>query len=148
MFNHIKILLVIAAGFVLLACGQQEPDAFNLQLAKQKWNRTGATWAESELQLLEKGEKLYRTNCSVCHARDGKGDLQLGAPALYKSPLANGPNPAFIKRILQGKKGTAMPAFANALTDQQVAAIASYIQNAWGNHTPGIVTAVEVKRLR
>ena len=148
MLNRIKIMLVIAAGLVLLACGQQESDTFNLELSKQKWNRPGVTWTEAELQLLEKGEKLYRTNCSVCHARDGTGDLQLGAPSLYKSPTVNGPKSDLIMRILQGKRGTAMPAFAAALSDQQVAAIATYIQNAWGIYTPDIVTAAEVERLR
>jgi mono/diheme cytochrome c family protein len=34
-----------------------------------------------------------------------------------------------------------MPSFAWTLTDDQVAAVATYIRNAWGNHAPPVETA-------
>ena len=66
-------------------------------------------------------------------ALDGEGDIQMGAPVLHGSPIATGSKPDFIQRILQGKKGTAMPAFETALSDEQIAAIATCARNAWGN---------------
>ena len=41
-----------------------------------------------------------------------------------------------------------MPAFADWLDDEQVAAIVSYIQTNLGNDYEGDVTAEEVKRMR
>ena len=106
------------------------------------------TWTEADLRLLESGEALYRSNCSVCHASDGKGDMQLGGTALDGSPFAYGQKSQLILRILQGKKGSAMPAFADALSDKQIAAIASYLRNAWKNQAADTVSAEEVKQLR
>jgi len=91
---------------------------------------------------------LYRVNCSACHARDGDGDIQMGAPALHGSPLAVGPKSDLLVRILQGKKGSSMPAFAASLSDGELADIASYVRNAWGNRAGDIVLEVGVARLR
>ena len=40
-----------------------------------------------------------------------------------------------------------MPAYAAKLSDQQIADVATYIRNAWGNAAPA-VTAAEVKKAR
>jgi mono/diheme cytochrome c family protein len=40
-----------------------------------------------------------------------------------------------------------MPAFGRFLTDDQIAAVATYIRNAWGNAAPA-VTAEQVKHMR
>jgi hypothetical protein len=43
--------------------------------------------------------------------------------------------------------GVAMPTFAWKLTDDQIAAVATYARNAWGNKAP-VVTAVQVAKAR
>ena len=151
MINKMKIThlaVLLASVYLLVGCGQQEVEKFDLELSKQQWNRAGKQWTETELRLLATGKTLYRRNCSVCHGRDGQGDIQLGARALYNSATVTGPGSALIQRILKGKKGTAMPAFADALSDQQVAEIATYVRNAWGNDVLDIVVREEVKQLR
>jgi mono/diheme cytochrome c family protein len=40
-----------------------------------------------------------------------------------------------------------MPAYAEQLSDQQIADVANYIRNAWGNAAP-LVTPAQVKRKR
>jgi mono/diheme cytochrome c family protein len=40
-----------------------------------------------------------------------------------------------------------MPAYGWKLSDQEVAAVASFVRNAWGNSAPA-VTADDVKKLR
>ena len=148
MVKNMMLILVIASGYFLVGCGQQESEEFDLELSKQNWNSAFLTWSDADLRHLDKGEKLFRKNCSVCHKRDGRGDIQLGAPALYNSPTVNDQKPVLIQRILQGKKGTSMPAFAVSLSDEEVAAIATYVRNAWGNSASDSVTADEVKHLR
>jgi len=49
--------------------------------------------------------------------------------------------------ILNGKPGTSMPAFGSRLSDDQIAALASYIRNSWGNDF-GRVEAGDVAALR
>lgn len=142
------IARVLASAYLLVSCSQQEAEKFDLELSKQQWNRPGKQWTEAELRLLATGETLYRRNCSVCHARDGQGDIQLGAPALYNSPAVTGSVSSLIQLILEGKKGTVMPAFADALSDQQVAEIATYVRNAWGNDVLDSVMRKEAKQLR
>ncbi len=85
--------------------------------------------------LLEKGRQLYGTNCSACHQSGG-----IGVPPLF---------PAFVKNeklrklelivsnIRQGEKN--MPAFPD-LTAQEIAALATYIRNTWGNAFGGAST--------
>jgi mono/diheme cytochrome c family protein len=40
-----------------------------------------------------------------------------------------------------------MPPFANVMTDEEVAAVVSYVRNAWGNQG-SMVTAAQVSRYR
>jgi len=148
MVKNMMLALAIASGYLLVSCGQQEADKFDLELSKQKWNSSGSTWSEVDLRRLHNGEKLFRKKCSVCHKGDGRGDIKLGAPALYNSPVVNGQKPVLIRRILEGKKGTAMPAFASTLTDQEIAQLATYLRNAWGNYASDSVTAADVEKFR
>lgn len=146
--KNMMLALVFASGYFVVACGQQEAEKFDLELSKQKWNSPGLTWSEADLRRLHNGEKLYRKKCSVCHKVDGRGDVKLGAPALYSSPIVNDQKSVLIQRILEGKKGTAMPAFTAALTDDEIAQLATYLRNAWGNSASDSVMAADVEKLR
>ena len=86
-FYRLSLLLAVCT---LAGCGHGESEGFNAEAAAQKWNRPEKIWTEAELKTLDEGEKRYRENCSACHARDGKGDNQIGAPALHGSPLTLG----------------------------------------------------------
>src|SRR5665213_4532644 len=102
------------------------------------------------------GRAIYVDECSACHKADGAG-----APRFFP-PLAGNANvqssdPTTLDRfILAGTQAAAtaarptalsMPAFAWKLTNAQVAAVATYIRNAWGN-AASPVSADEVGRLR
>jgi mono/diheme cytochrome c family protein len=96
---------------------------------------------ESSL-LLNFGQTVYQAHCASCHDADGSGK-----PPEYP-PLAGNPsiqmqsavNP--IRMVLNGgfPPGTAgnprpygMPPFAQTLSDDEVAAVVTYIRAAWGN---------------
>jgi mono/diheme cytochrome c family protein len=102
---------------------------------------SGLPAPESSL-LLAFGQTVYKANCAICHAEDGRG-----MPPEYP-PLAGNPsiqmesavNP--IRMVLNGgfPPGTAgnpmpygMPPFAQNLSDDEVAAVVTYIRAAWGN---------------
>jgi mono/diheme cytochrome c family protein len=49
--------------------------------------------------------------------------------------------------VLNGKPGTAMPAFGGRFSDEEVAAVVSYVRTSWGNAF-GPVSAAEVAAAR
>jgi mono/diheme cytochrome c family protein len=110
---------------------------------------------ESSL-LLSFGQTVYATQCATCHRSDGHG-----MPPEYP-PLAGNPsiqmqsavNP--IRMVLNGgfPPGThgnpqpyGMPPFAQRLSDDEVAAVVTYIRAAWGNHGAA-VSSGEANALR
>ncbi len=52
------------------------------------------------------------------------------------------PDPV-IQTILDGRKGKMgrMPTWKDKLTDQQIAAVATYIRNSWGNQAEAVTAA-------
>ena len=116
---------------------------------------TAVPAAETSL-LLHFGQTIYESKCALCHASDGRG-----MPPEYP-PLAGNPsiqmesavNP--IRMVLNGgfPPGTSgnprpygMPPFAQALSDDEVAAVVTYIRAAWGNRGSAI-SARQANELR
>ena len=54
-------------------------------------------------------------------------------PALKNGPITTGPLPQHMNRVLFGKMGTAMQAFKDQLSDEELAAVITYERNSWGN---------------
>ena len=77
------------------------------------------------------GEGLFVANCSACHQRNGQGVPQ-AFPALAGDALVQDDPRRIAAVLLNGRGG--MPAFKSQLTDEQIAAVASYVRGAWGNH--------------
>lgn len=94
-------------------------------------------------ELFIEGETLFGTNCVTCHEAAG-GDGQ--APALSGHP-SMGARDHIVRQILRGNLEKGMPAFAGQLSDRQVAAIATYIRNAWDNAF-GLVREGDARRVR
>ncbi|MFD1558950.1 cytochrome c oxidase subunit II [Paraburkholderia silviterrae] len=91
-------------------------------------------------ELKERGEKVYTSNCAVCHQPNGKG---AGAfPALDGSKIANGPIAEHVSIVLHGK--AAMPAWAPTLNDVEIASVITFERNAWGNHTGDVLQPRQV----
>lgn len=93
--------------------------------------------------LMEEGETVYGNYCAACHGAEGEGG---GGPALVNSNVVEGRS-AVIYQILFGAMDHGMPAFASTLSDQQIAAVSTYIRNSWENDF-GIVLprSVEMRR--
>ena len=81
------------------------------------------------------GEGLFVANCSACHQRNGQGIPQ-AFPALAGDALVQDDPRRIAAVLLNGRGG--MPAFKTQLTDEQIAAVASYIRGAWGNHADAV----------
>ena len=102
------------------------------------------------------GSAIYEERCEECHGRSGRGGFFTG-PALSGSAIVQGENPAtLINAILYGSTieraaGTSswepMPAYADALSDAEVAAVANFLRGSWG-HGAAPVTPEDVRRQR
>ncbi len=105
----------------------------------------------SDHPVMKIGAKIYADECSGCHAANGKGIPSL-FPALHGSAVVQQTDPTSLMHVvLRGSRGiatdaaptgAAMPEFAWLLNDDQVAAVLTYIRNAWGNTAPSVSSAV------
>ena len=114
----------------------------------------GKVWTKDELT--RQGRGVYDKVCAACHQPNGKG-IPGAFPALAGSKIVNGPfvdmNGRLIKdghldRVMNGKPGTAMQAFKNTLSDADIAAVATYERNSFGNNMGDTVQPALVKSLR
>ncbi|HEY8011476.1 MAG TPA: cytochrome c [Rudaea sp.] len=92
------------------------------------------------------GATLYRAVCQGCHMPDAKGASGAGSyPALAANPkLASAAYPAIT--VVHGRHG--MPAFADYLSDAQVAEVVNYVRTHFDNHYADALSADDVKKLR
>jgi cytochrome c oxidase subunit 2 len=98
------------------------------------------TWTQAEL--VARGEKVYQANCQACHQANGLG-VQGAFPALAGSKVVTSKADQ-IAMLLNGKN--AMPSW-KSLSDVELAAVATYTKNAWGNKA-GEVQPAEFKAAR
>lgn len=103
---------------------------------------------EDELkEAIARGEKVYLGTCAACHQPTGLG-MPPTFPALKGSPIATGPVAAHINRVLNGKPGTAMMAFKDQFSDQDIADVITYERNSWGNNKGDLVKPDDIKAAR
>ncbi len=100
--------------------------------------------SQQEQQLIEQGRLIYVQYAARCHQPSGEG-MPPGIPKLASNKFVTGDPSQVIHMVLNGEG--AMPAMGKLLSDQQVAAVVSYIRAAWGN-SAAPVTAEQVKAAR
>jgi mono/diheme cytochrome c family protein len=112
--------------------------------------------AETPPLRLERGAKVYEAQCMRCHGADGRGVARAYVPLAGNRAVLQEPPANLVQVVLGGAfaPSTAgnpqpygMPPFAVALGDEDIAAVLSYIRNAWGNRA-GPVSALDVQRWR
>jgi cytochrome c oxidase subunit 2 len=92
---------------------------------------------------MQRGEKTYLNRCAMCHQPTGQG-MPPTFPALKGSKIATGPVDQHIDRVLNGKTGTAMQAFKDQLSDDELAGVITYERNAWDNNTNTLVQPADI----
>ncbi len=97
-------------------------------------------WGQEDL--FAKGKEVYENNCVDCHRSNGKG-LPGTFPAHDGNPFVVGPPEPVIVTVLNGRKGQLgqMPTWKDKLSDEQVAAVVTYIRHAWSNKAASVSPA-------
>src|SRR5690606_18946513 len=92
---------------------------------------------EIALQNQQKGAMLYSQYCQSCHKENGEG-VPGTFPTLKGSQLVKGTPQPLIGIVLKGTSSElAMPAFG-FLSDEDVAAVVTYIRTSWDNQATEI----------
>ena len=144
-------------GFMPIVVNAVSDEEFQQWVAAQEKNEQTKVTTElqpeaqkklSHSELMTLGKEKYEQICVACHRVDGIGLPPL-YPALKGSSVAVGhPISRHIDLILNGIPGSAMQAYKDQLSDEEVAAITTYERNAWGNNTEEDIQPAEVARLR
>ena len=95
------------------------------------------------------GAQIFATTCAACHQAQGEGTNTY--PPLAGSEWVNGPESRVVRIILHGLVGDvevqgnvyngAMPAWGPTLSDEEIAAVATYIRSSFGNQALPITAA-------
>ncbi len=130
--------------------------AVYLQALPQQTPVTPAAPIAPPAAAMARGGKVYEQHCAQCHGDQGQGEP--GAfPALAGNRAVMLPDPTNLVRVvLQGgylpatqgnPRPHGMPPFQQLLSDEDVAAVTTFVRNRWGNQAPGVGT-IEVYRAR
>jgi len=105
---------------------------------------------------MQVGEAIFVDTCAACHTRAGTGVEHL-FPKLAGNVVTTQDDPAsLIRIIIAGGRAAAtdarptspaMPSLGYRLSDDEVAAVVTYVRNSWGN-AASAVSADMVKALR
>jgi len=103
----------------------------------------GVALAQGQGDALQRGQAVFEDNCAQCHRTNGEG-LPATFPALNKNGFVVGDPKAVIATVLNGRKGNLgqMPAWKDKLDDQQIAAVVTYIRQAWSNRAAAVTPAM------
>lgn len=106
----------------------------------------------TDRELFMQGREIYAMDgyCGTCHQPDGKGLTAAGFPPLAGTQWVNGNEERLIKLTLHGLAGpievlgeeypgnVPMTPFGGMLNDEEVAAVLTYVRNAFGNEASPI----------
>jgi mono/diheme cytochrome c family protein len=94
-----------------------------------------------------RGAELYVDNCAACHRTDGEGYLRVFPEIAGNSTVLSDDATSLIRLVLAGSRSPAttgapsrlgMPGFASRLSDGEVAELATFVRQSWGNNAPPV----------
>lgn len=152
--QHLSDSDVRAMAVYLKSLPQSAPESVTEGVAESATEAPPAT--QKNQDTLKLGANLYEEHCVDCHKANGEGEPPHFPPLAGNRALtlASPANP--IRAVLHGgyPPSTAgnpypfgMPPFGNQFSDEEAAAVLSFIRNAWGNKGE-MITAGQVNRYR
>jgi nitrite reductase (NO-forming) len=134
--------------------GIYHPEGGVIQKIPEEPSANESKTPKSRKEIIASGKQKYMETCFACHQAEGQGIPNV-FPPLAKSDYLNKDVKRAIRSIINGLSGeivvnvetynNTMP--AQALTDQEVAEILTYVYDSWGNNKT-VVTEGQVKAER
>ena len=102
------------------------------------------------------GETLYKRHCADCHGERGEGVAGIYPPLAGSRMVALDPPNNAVQLVRHGgfppstagnPRPFGMPPFGQVLSDDDVAALLTWLRQGWGRVAPA-VTTLEVARVR
>ena len=128
--------------------------------AKSAIKSTASANPKSQPVLFNRGAELFTKHCATCHGEQGQGmkvEGNVALPALAGNRAVTMTNSTNLVRIILAggyapsttgnPRPFGMPPFVHVLNDTDIAAVTTYIRNAWGNQADSL-TAADVVRQR
>jgi len=113
--------------------------------------------SQDKAALMAKGEKVYKGYCQTCHQANGQGLANVYPPVAKSDYIAAKGMKDVINGIIWGRSGEmvvngkkyngVMTPIPSNYTDEDIAAVATYVMNSWGN-PGGVATVADVKKER
>jgi mono/diheme cytochrome c family protein len=150
----LRISAAVISASLIAACNIR--GFFISQTDDPVWNGPTEEQAAGD-QEQSLGAKLFNKNCASCHQTTGKG-ISGSIPPLVGSALANSEDVTKpIRIVLHGFRGAierngvkyngVMQPWHSVLSDDEIAAILTYVRTSWGN-TGGEISPEDVARVR
>lgn len=139
-----------------LTSKMSDSDLHAIAIYLKDVNGTSRTSSNVDQSANNTGRTIYTDSCSGCHRSNGSGVPHMFPPLAKNANVQSSDPTTVIRVILQGARtavtnsrptASSMPSYDWKLSDNEVAAVATYVRNAWNNAAPN-VTADEVELLR
>lgn len=134
-------------GFMPIVVHALPPEEYQAWYAEQQQAAAEIReLANAELSMedaMAQGQQIYSQNCVACHQANGQG-MPPVFPALAGSDKATGDRLVTMDTLVNGVEGTAMAAYGRQLNPIQLAAVITFVRNAFGNDTGDLVQPTEV----
>ncbi|CAG0954175.1 cytochrome c oxidase subunit II [Methylophilaceae bacterium] len=163
----------VGHGFMPIVVQAMTEPEYEAWLTGQKSMLAAVAEAAGRTYTLEElkthGEKVFNTNCAVCHQASGQGMAGVFPPLIDGAPfkasadsaarlsargfwkdgkIVLGPVKKHLDIVMHGIAGSTMMPFGSQLSDLDIAAVITYERNSWGNQTGDIIQPAEVTSLR
>lgn len=163
----------VGHAFMPIVVEARSPQDYAAWLQAEKTEQAAAADASSKqytlAELKQHGEKVFNSNCAVCHQASGQGIAGVFPPLIDGAPykagadstsrlaergfwrdgkIVLGAKQQHLDIVMHGIAGSTMQAFGKQLSDLDIAAVISFERNHWGNQTGDVIQPAEVAALR
>ena len=131
--NFRQSFLILTVLAFLCACGQG-PSSNVTSNATPAAANTPQQPANTQVDLMAQGRKIYMDNCAACHKEDGKGGKitiegkTINPDDLTSEKIKNFADEKIYGYIFKGIEDEGMPAFKDKLSEAEIREVVKYVR--------------------
>ena len=144
MFYATIVFAVVYLGYYEVFGGDNQTDEYNQQVAQaeiaiEKYRSTAKVIDISNLEVsddvaaLNKGKKIFKSNCAACHMVDGRGSIGPNLTDEYWI-LGGGIKNIYNTIAEGGRDGKGMISWKSSLSPEKIQQVANYVWSLQGTN--------------